>query len=75
MDQQKLFMLGEYLNDNLSLQTCDSTLNHSAGWLKANGVEDLEIEIEWLEQAGANCDCEVVLKLYVPMLEEQAKST
>ena len=74
MNEQTLFLLGAFLNDNLSLQTCDSTLNHTAAWLSAQGFEEIEHEIEWLEEAGANCDCEVVLKLYVPRLEEEASS-
>ncbi len=71
MDQQTLILLGQYLNENLSLETCDNSLKKSAEWLQAMQVDDVEEHISWLEEQGVSCDCEVVIKLYIPAREEE----
>ncbi len=71
MDQQTLLLLGQYLNENLSLETCDNTLKNSTEWLRAMQVDNLEDQITWLEDQGVSCDCEVVIKLYIPAREEE----
>ncbi len=71
MDQQTLLSLGKYLNENLSLETCDNTMKKSVEWLRAMQVEEVEEQINWLELQGVSCDCEVVIKLYIPAREEE----
>jgi hypothetical protein len=75
MDQQILMALGQYLNENLSLETCDNTLKNTVAYLKAIQYEDIEAEETWLEEQGVSCDCQVVLKLYLPAREEEVTSS
>jgi hypothetical protein len=71
MDQQTLLLLGQYLNENLSLETCDNSLKKSTEWLRAMQVDEVEEQIIWLQEQGISCDCEVVIKLYIPAREEE----
>ena len=71
MDQQTIKALGQYLNDNLNLETCDNTLKLTSQWLLAMEVEDLDAIVSWLEEKEIHCDCEVVLKLYIPAREKE----
>ena len=70
MDPETIDSLGEYLNESIGMETCDSSLSFSADWLHENGVEDVEAELEWLRDQGVNCDCEVVTILYLKFEEE-----
>ena len=71
MEQETLLSLGQYLNENLRLETCDNTLNKSTEWLVAMKIDAIESQLEWLENQGVSCDCEVVIKLYIPAREEE----
>ena len=71
MDQKTLLLLGQYLNENLSLETCDNSLKKSVEWLQAMQIDMVEEQINWLEEQGVSCDCEVVIKLYIPAREEE----
>lgn len=71
MDQQTLMTLGQYLNENLSLETCDNSLSLASDWLEAMGTSDVESELSWLKEQGISCDCEVVIKLYIPAREKE----
>jgi hypothetical protein len=75
MDQQTLMLLGQYLNENLSLETCDNSLIKTMDWLKAMEVDDLDETLEWLAEQGVVCDCEIVIKLYIPAREKEMTST
>ncbi len=75
MDQQLLMLLGQYLNENLSLETCDNSLIKTMEWLKAMGVDDFDETLEWLAENGVVCDCEVVIKLYIPAREKELSGT
>ncbi|MDX1437764.1 MAG: DUF2695 domain-containing protein [Anaerolineales bacterium] len=70
MDPETIHSLGEYLNENIGMETCDSSLSFSASWLQENGIEDVDAELQWLREQGANCDCEVVTVLYLKFEEE-----
>lgn len=70
MDHETLISLGEYLNEQISMETCDTSLSHSEEWLRSVGVEDVEAELDWLRAQGATCDCEVVTVLYLRVKEE-----
>ncbi len=66
MDEQTLLELGEYLNDNPNLDTCNNTLDATREWLEAHRPDQAAADLEWIAEQGATCDCEVVLKLYLP---------
>jgi Protein of unknown function (DUF2695) len=70
MDHETLISLGEYLNEQISMETCDSTLSHSEEWLRSEGIQDVEAELDWLRSQGAVCDCEVVTVVYLQIKEE-----
>ena len=71
MDHQTLITLGEYLNENLNLETCDNTLRNTHAWLEVMMPDQTEAELAWLEAQGVSCDCQVVLKLYIPARENE----
>ncbi len=71
MDQHMLMLLGQYLNENLSLETCDNSLIRTMEWLKAMDVDDFDETLEWLAEKGVVCDCEIVIKLYIPAREKE----
>ena len=75
MDQQTLMLLGQYLNENLSLETCDNSLIKTMEWLNAMEVDDLDETLDWLGEQGIVCDCEIVVKLYIPAREKEMTST
>ena len=75
MDQQLLMLLGQYLNENLSLETCDNSLIKTMDWLKAMGIDNVDETLEWLAEKGVVCDCEVVIKLYLPAREKELSGT
>ncbi len=71
MDQPTLMLLGQYLNENLNLETCDNSLTKTIDWLRAMEVDGLDETLEWLDGNGVICDCEVVIKLYIPARERE----
>lgn len=71
MDHKHLIALGEFLNENLNLETCDNTLRNTHAWLDAMLPDQADAEMAWLEAQGVSCDCQVVLKLYIPARENQ----
>jgi Protein of unknown function (DUF2695) len=70
MNHETIISLGEYLNEQISMETCDTTLSHSEEWMRSAGIEDVETELEWLHSQGISCDCEVVTLLYLRIKEE-----
>ena len=69
MDHQNLMLLGEFLNENLNLETCDNTHSKTVEWLTVMMPDKVEPVLTWLEEQEVSCDCEVVLKLYIPARE------
>jgi Protein of unknown function (DUF2695) len=66
MDQNSVISLGKYLNYYIDpKETCDRTLQKTIAWLKANHY-DVDAELIWLRNRGIQCDCEVVISLYLP---------
>jgi hypothetical protein len=66
MDRDTLLALGEYLNEVIPLDTCDSTLRYTAEWLSSTDRPDPAADLEWIRNQGVICDCDVVIKLYLP---------
>ncbi len=67
MDRDTILSLGNYLNLYIDpVGTCDRSFRNTGDWLRANGY-DVEAEIEWLTEQGVHCDCEFVIKLFLPM--------
>lgn len=71
MDHDTLFELGQYLNKATTHDTCDKSLSHSETWLRAHNRPDVEGDLAWLQSQGAVCDCEVILKIYLPALQKR----
>jgi hypothetical protein len=66
MDQNSLNSLGKYLNHYIDpTETCDRTMQKTIAWLKANNY-DVDAELVWLGNQGYECDCEIVVSMYMP---------
>ncbi len=66
MNRETLLALGEYLNEVIPLDTCDSTLRYTAAWLSSTDRPDPDSDLAWIQSQGVICDCDVVIKLYLP---------
>ncbi len=67
MDEETIIGLGNYLNLYIDPNgTCDRSFRNSTDWLRANG-RDVEAEIKWLKEQDVHCDCEFVIKLFMPI--------
>ncbi|MFI5113658.1 MAG: DUF2695 domain-containing protein [Terriglobales bacterium] len=51
--------LFDFVDKKLSESECDNTLRHTIVFLDAQPVEQ-EAVLQWLEEAGGYCDCEVI---------------
>ncbi len=59
--------LYEFLDTECATLLCDHTLKLTKRWIQENGLEDREEEIiEYLEENGGYCDCEVVFNVLDP---------
>lgn len=50
------------LFEHLKYLKCDNTLKQSKNFLKANNL-DVAANVEWLENNGGYCDCEVLMNV------------
>jgi hypothetical protein len=56
--------LFEFLDTECAIAFCDHTHKLTRQWIKENDLEDMEEEIiEYLEENGGYCDCEVVFNV------------
>ena len=66
MDDDTILALGKFLNEVIEeFDTCDHTLGVTEAWLKAYGY-DGKATLDWLHDHGITCDCEYVIKIYIP---------
>ena len=66
MDRKTILALGEFLNDVQKFyDTCDHTLDTTVAWLESHW-RDVEDNLQWIQDQGITCDCEFVLKIYIP---------
>ena len=66
MDQKSVDSLGKYLNHYIDPnETCDRSLQKTVVWLKANNF-DVDAELIWLKNHGIECDCDIVISMYMP---------
>jgi hypothetical protein len=74
MDPEIITALAKYLNGQIGMETCDSSLSHSEEWLEHQGVPDPQGVLDWLRDQGVTCDCEVVTLVYLRLKEEGPKT-
>ena len=66
MDRNTILALGEFLNNVIeTYDTCDHTLDITIAWLEAHR-RDVETNLKWVQEKGISCDCEFVIKIYIP---------
>lgn len=66
---EQLEGLFEHIGEHITPQGgCNHTLRHARAWAEANAVDPLEL-IAWLNSEGAYCDCEVMMNVMVPRME------
>ena len=51
--------LFDYLDEELSVESCQDDLRLTRAFLESQGC-DTEAVLEWLEENGGGCDCEVL---------------
>ncbi|MGN1032230.1 MAG: DUF2695 domain-containing protein [Intestinibacter sp.] len=54
--------LFDYLDESLENYGCDDTLKYTKKFISENNLP-LEESIEWLEENGGYCDCEVLANI------------
>jgi hypothetical protein len=59
LGRQIFLDLFESLNFNLE-ENCDHQMTLTIQFLEQNKVEDVDKVIEWLNEKGGHCDCEVI---------------
>jgi hypothetical protein len=52
--------LFDFLDDELSKKDCDDTNRMTKEHLEAIGLQDVDAVLDWLEEQGGYCDCEVL---------------
>ena len=62
MDKQSFQDLFDYL-DEKSIEGCDNTLRMTVDFLRERQIENIDRVIEWLNDNGAGCDCEVLANI------------
>lgn len=60
MSSENFKKLFQYLNEALTDNACNDTLNHSIGFLQSLQLDNIEEITEWLEKNGGYCDCEIL---------------
>ncbi len=56
----KFNSLFDYLDNELGEKECDNNLAMTSTFLKSNNITDIDKIIDWLNENGAGCDCEVL---------------
>lgn len=59
MDKETFQELFDYLDDNLG-EGCDHKMTFTLGFLGDKGISNIDQVIEWLNDNGGYCDCEVL---------------
>lgn len=62
MDKEMFHRLVIFLERNDVMRYCDGTLHLTEEFIDENGL-DKESTIEWLQDHGGFCDCEVLLNI------------
>ena len=62
MDKETFHRLVIFLEENEVMRYCDGTLRLTEEFIDKNGL-DKESTIEWLQDHGGFCDCEVLLNI------------
>ena len=62
MDKGIFQGLFEHLDENLG-DECDHSLTMTTEFLKEKGVENIGKVVEWLNDNGGYCDCEVLMNV------------
>lgn len=62
MDKELFHKLVIFLEENEVMRYCDGTLRLTEEFIDENGL-DRESTIEWLQDHGGFCDCEVLLNI------------
>jgi hypothetical protein len=60
MNRENFKCLFNYLDEQLTDNSCDDTLKLSVTFLQSLKIENIEEIAEWLEENGGYCDCEVL---------------
>lgn len=55
--------LFDYLDEQLTGNGCDHSLNHSIRFLQSLNLDNIESITGWLKENGGYCDCEVLANL------------
>ena len=62
VDVERIKELMNHLDDHLSQNGCDHTLNKSQAFLEANNLP-IESTLNWFRENGGYCDCEVLANI------------
>ena len=62
IDKELFHKLVIFLEENEVMRYCDGTLRLTEEFIDENGL-DRESTIEWLQDHGGFCDCEVLLNI------------
>jgi hypothetical protein len=59
MDKDTFQQLFDYLDENLG-EECDHQMTLTIQFLEDKGIENIDKVVEWLNDNGGYCDCEVL---------------
>jgi malonyl CoA-acyl carrier protein transacylase len=59
MDKESFVELFDYLDERL-VEGCDHTVTMTLDFLKEKGIKNIDKVVEWLNDKGGYCDCEVL---------------
>ena len=62
MDKELFQELFDYLDEHLG-DGCDHNLTMTKEFLKDKGIENIDKVMEWLNNNGGYCDCEVLMNV------------
>jgi hypothetical protein len=62
IDKEIFQELFDYLDGNLG-DECDHSLAMTIEFLKEKGIENIDKVVEWLNDNGGYCDCEVLINV------------
>ncbi|HEY0744457.1 MAG TPA: DUF2695 domain-containing protein [Chryseosolibacter sp.] len=62
MDKAIFQELFDHLDENLG-DECDHSLTMTTEFLKEKGIENIDKVVEWLNDNGGYCDCEVLMNV------------
>jgi hypothetical protein len=62
MDKAIFRELFDHLDENLG-DECDHSLTMTTEFLKGKGIENIDKVVEWLNDNGGYCDCEVLMNV------------